>query len=97
MVVLVILGLLVGYVAPRYFAQLGKSEVKSARAQVNSLEKTLESDHRNDCMGIGEGTGRITGVFSLSTLKPFKQDGFPREFVSFANTEHYTSGALSTH
>lgn len=42
LVVLVILGLLVGYVAPKYFAQLGKSEVKTARAQIASLEKALD-------------------------------------------------------
>ena len=34
LVVLVILGLLAGYVAPKYFAQVGKSEVKTARAQI---------------------------------------------------------------
>jgi len=42
LVVLVILGLLVGYVAPRYFAQVGKSEEKTARAQIVSLEKALD-------------------------------------------------------
>ncbi len=42
LVVLVILGLLVGYVAPKYFAQLGKSEVKTARAQIAALEKALD-------------------------------------------------------
>lgn len=42
LVVLVILGLLVGYVAPKYFAQLGKSEVKTARAQISALEKALD-------------------------------------------------------
>jgi general secretion pathway protein G len=42
LVVLVILGLLVGYVAPRYFAQIGKSEVKTAHAQINSLGKALD-------------------------------------------------------
>lgn len=42
LVVLVILGLLVGYVAPKYFSQLGKSEVKTARAQINALEKALD-------------------------------------------------------
>lgn len=42
LVVLVILGLLVGYVAPKYFAQLGKSEVKTARAQLGALEKALD-------------------------------------------------------
>ncbi len=40
--------------------------------------------------GLVREQGRITGVFSLSNFKPFKQDGFTREFVSFANAEQYT-------
>lgn len=40
---MVIIGLLAGYVAPRYFAQVGKSEVKVARAQIDALEKALET------------------------------------------------------
>lgn len=43
LVVMVIIGLLAGYVAPRYFAQIGKSEVKTARAQIDALEKALET------------------------------------------------------
>jgi general secretion pathway protein G len=42
LVVLVIIGLLVGYVGPKYFSQLGKSEVKAARAQINSISKALD-------------------------------------------------------
>ena len=42
LVVIVIVGLLAGYVAPRYFSQVGKSEVQVARAQVESLEKALD-------------------------------------------------------
>lgn len=42
LVVLVILGLLVGYVAPRYFSQVGKSEVKAARAQIKAFEDALD-------------------------------------------------------
>lgn len=42
LVVMVIIGLLAGYVAPKYFAQIGKSEVKTARAQINALEKALD-------------------------------------------------------
>ncbi|MBT9567375.1 MAG: type II secretion system major pseudopilin GspG [Thiobacillus sp.] len=42
LVVLVILGLLAGYVAPKYFAQIGKSEVKTAQAQIGALEKALD-------------------------------------------------------
>jgi general secretion pathway protein G len=42
LVVMVIIGLLVGYVGPRYFSQIGKSEIKAARAQINALEKALD-------------------------------------------------------
>jgi general secretion pathway protein G len=42
LVVIVIIGLLAGYVAPRYFGQVGKSEVQVARAQLDSLEKALD-------------------------------------------------------
>lgn len=43
LVVMVIIGLLAGYVAPRYFTQVGKSEVKVAKAQIDALEKALET------------------------------------------------------
>lgn len=42
LVVLVIIGLLAGYVGPRYFSQIGKSETKAARAQIDALEKALD-------------------------------------------------------
>lgn len=42
LVVIVIIGLLAGYVAPRYFAQVGRSEVQVARSQIDSLEKALD-------------------------------------------------------
>ena len=42
LVVIVIVGLLAGYVAPKYFSQVGKSEVQVAKAQVESLEKALD-------------------------------------------------------
>lgn len=42
LVVMVIIGLLVSYVGPRYFNQLGKSEVKAARAQINAFQKALD-------------------------------------------------------
>lgn len=41
LVVMVIIGLLVGYVAPNYFGAVGKSEVKAARAQLDALNKAL--------------------------------------------------------
>jgi general secretion pathway protein G len=42
LVVMVIIGLLAGIVAPRYFAQVGKSQVKAVKAQVDGLDKALE-------------------------------------------------------
>ena len=42
LVVVVIIGLLASYVGPKYFAQIGKSEVKTAQAQIDALEKALD-------------------------------------------------------
>jgi general secretion pathway protein G len=42
LVVVAIIGLLAGYVAPRYFGQIGKSEVNTAKAQIDALEKALD-------------------------------------------------------
>lgn len=42
LVVMVIIGLLVSYVGPKYFAQVGKSEVKTAKAQLVALEQALD-------------------------------------------------------
>ena len=42
LVVMVIIGLLAGIVAPQYFAQLGKSNAKVARAQIESLGLALD-------------------------------------------------------
>ena len=43
LVVVVIIGLLAAYVGPRYFSQLGKSEVTVALAQIDALEKALDT------------------------------------------------------
>jgi general secretion pathway protein G len=42
LVVMVIIGLLAGYVGPKYFSQVGKSEIKVARAQLVALDKALD-------------------------------------------------------
>lgn len=42
LVVMVILGLLASYVGPKYFGQIGKSEIKTARAQLDALGKALD-------------------------------------------------------
>lgn len=42
LVVVAIIGLLAGYVGPKYFNQIGKAEVKAARAQIDALDKALD-------------------------------------------------------
>ena len=42
LVVMVIIGLLAGYVGPKLFAQIGKSESKVTRAQIDALQKALD-------------------------------------------------------
>ena len=63
LVVLVIIGLLAGYVAPKYFAQVGKAEVKTARAQIEGLEKALDQ-YRID---VGRYPGSEQGLAALIT------------------------------
>lgn len=42
LVVMVIIGLLAAYVGPKYFSQIGKSEVKVAHAQIDAFDKALD-------------------------------------------------------
>ena len=44
LVVKVIIGLLCGYISPKYFPQLEKSKIKAAKIQINALEKTPPAD-----------------------------------------------------
>jgi len=50
LVVIVIIGLLAGLVAPRYFDQVSKSNTKIAKAQIDSLETALD-EYRLDPWG----------------------------------------------
>ncbi len=43
LVVIVIIGLLASYVGPKFFAQLGKSESKVAKTQIEAFGKSLDS------------------------------------------------------
>ena len=66
LVVMVIIGLLVGYVGPMYFKQVGKSEVKAARAQIDSLGKAL-AQYRLD---VGHYPSTEQGLASLVEKPP---------------------------
>lgn len=42
LVVVAIIAMLAGYVGPKYFAQLGKSEISVAKAQIDAFDKALD-------------------------------------------------------
>jgi len=68
LVVMVIIGLLAAYVAPRYFSQVGKSEVRAAQAQVAALTSALNTyrlevgQYPSDDQGLAALTTRPAGV-----------------------------------
>jgi general secretion pathway protein G len=70
LVVMVIIGLLAGFVAPRYFAQVGKSQVKAARAQIDALDKALEQ-YRID---VGHLPTTEQGLAALNTQPSGEQN-----------------------
>jgi general secretion pathway protein G len=63
LVVMVIIGLLAAYVAPRYFSQVGKSEVRSAQAQIAALRNALDT-YRLD---VGAYPSTEQGLAALTT------------------------------
>jgi general secretion pathway protein G len=63
LVVIVIIGLLAGYVGPKYFGQIGKSETKVAKAQIDAFEKALDA-YRLD---IGRYPSTEQGLAALVT------------------------------
>lgn len=66
LVVVAIIGLLAGYVGPKYFGQIGKSEIKVARAQIDGLEKALDQ-YRLD---VGRYPTTEQGLNALTTAPP---------------------------
>jgi general secretion pathway protein G len=63
LVVIVIIGLLAGLVAPRYFDQVSKSNTKIAKAQIISLEQALDQ-YRLD---VGSYPSTELGLAALNT------------------------------
>src|SRR4051812_13294538 len=66
LVVIVIIGLLAAYVGPKYFAQLGKSEVTIAKAQIEAFSKALDT-YRLD---VGRYPTTEEGLGALLTKPP---------------------------
>ena len=61
LVVMVIIGLLAGYVGPKLFGQIGKSETKVAKAQIDAFQKALDQ-YRID---VGRYPGSEQGLAAL--------------------------------
>jgi general secretion pathway protein G len=66
LVVIVIIGLLAAYVGPKYFAQLGKSEVTVAKAQIEAFEKALDTFR----LDVGRYPTTEEGLNALLTKPP---------------------------
>jgi general secretion pathway protein G len=66
LVVMVIIGLLAGIVAPQYFAQLGKSNTKVAKAQIEAFGQALDQ-YRLD---VGQYPTTEQGLAALRTAPP---------------------------
>lgn len=79
LVVIVIIGLLAGLVAPRYFDQVGKSNTKVAKAQINALEKALDQ-YRLD---VGSYPSNELGLVALNT-KPQGMDRWAGPYLKKA-------------
>ena len=66
LVVMVIIGLLAAYVGPKYFSQIGKSEVKTAKAQIVGFEKALQ----NYRLDVGRYPTTEQGLAALTSRPP---------------------------
>jgi general secretion pathway protein G len=77
LVVMVIIGLLAGYVGPKYFSQIGKSEIKATRAQIDALGKAIDQ-YRLD---VGHYPSTEEGLAALIT-RPANQAKWDGPYLS---------------
>jgi general secretion pathway protein G len=94
LVVIVIIGLLAAYVGPKYFAQLGKSEITVSKAQIEAFGKALDT-YRLD---VGryptteEGLNALVIAPASATARwngPYLQKGLPVD--PWGNPYRYTA------
>jgi len=79
LVVMVIIGLLAGYVGPKFFGQIGKSEVKATKAQIDALQKALDQ-YRLD---VGRYPSTEQGLQAL-VVKPSDEPRWAGPYLSKA-------------
>ena len=68
LVVMVIIGLLASIIAPQYFSQIGKSNVKVARAQVEALGQALVASLGDAHVALMRGHGSVTVGTSIQQV-----------------------------
>jgi len=71
LVVIVIIGMLASYVGPKYFAQIGRSEVTVAKAQLEGLSKAVDTFR----IDVGRYPGADEGLRVLM-VKPENASGW---------------------
>jgi general secretion pathway protein G len=74
LVVIVIIGLLAAYVGPKYFSQLGKSEVTIAKAQIEAFEKSLDT-YRLDVGRYPTAEEGLNALLAAPAANPGKWNG----------------------
>ncbi len=93
---MVIIGLLSAFVGPRLFGQIGKSETKIAKAQIESLTKALDQ-YRLDvghCPSTDQGLRALMSYPSEKRwagpylTKALPQDPWARDFLYRSPGEH---------
>ena len=83
LVVMVIIGLLAGYVGPKYFQQIGKSEIKTAKAQITALEAALDQ-YRIDVGHYPDNQAGLAALTSNTASEknwsgPYLKKGLPND------------------
>lgn len=95
LVVILIIGLLTGIVAPRFLSQIGRSETTSAKVQIANFDKALESFR----IDMGRYPTESEGLKALVTSPggdprwrgPYMKDDIPNDPWGTPYAYHYPS------
>jgi general secretion pathway protein G len=90
LVVVVIIGLLAAFVAPKYFGQIGRSRTQIAKAQIESFEKALDQ-YRIDTGHYPDTNAGLVALFVQPANEPnwhgsYLKKGIPLDPWSHAYT-----------
>lgn len=83
LVVIVIIGLLAAFVAPKYFGQIGRSKIQIAKAQIESFDKALDQ-YRIDTGHYPSGDAGLVALFAQPASEanwhgPYMKKGIPTD------------------